>query len=122
MRNTSSYGEASYLANKPDITAPGSYMRVVKTTAGTSNFYLNSDGYYPSGTSFAAPIVTGIVAQIQQAGAMGFRTWPGLVKSVLATSADPSKIRNEETSPADMSNVSNDHYLWKKSGAGLVNA
>ena len=53
---------------------------------------------------------------------MGFRSWPGLVKSVLATSADPSKIRNDETSPADMSNVSNDHYLWKKSGAGLVNA
>ena len=122
MNSWSLYSHASYLPNKPDITAPGTRIRVVKTTAGSSNFYLNSDGYYPSGTSYAAPIVTGIVAQIQQAGAMGFRSWPGLVKSVLATSADPSKIRNDETSPADMSNVSNDHYLWKKSGAGLVNA
>lgn len=121
MRHTTSFAEADYLPNKPDISAPGSYMRVVKTITGSSNFYL-SNGVYPSGTSFAAPIVTGIVAQMQQAGVLGFKRWPGLVKSVLATSADSSKIRNSTSSPADSANGLNGTWLWEKSGVGLVNA
>lgn len=121
MRHTTSFAEAGYLPNKPDISAPGSYMRVVKTITGSSNFYL-SNGVYPSGTSFAAPIVTGIVAQMQQAGVLGFKRWPGLVKSVLATSADSSKIRNSTSSPADSANGLNGTWLWEKSGVGLVNA
>lgn len=89
MHASSSYNHESYLPNKPDIVAPGTRIRVVQSTTGTSNFYY-SNGAESTGTSFAAPIVTGIVAQMQQAGVLGFKRWPGLVKSVLATSADPT--------------------------------
>ena len=121
MHTSSSYNHANYLPNKPDIVAPGTRIRVVQSTTGTNNFYY-SNGERSTGTSFAAPIVTGIVAQMQQAGVMGFRRWPGLVKSVLATSADSSKIRNSTSSPADSANGTNGAWLWKKSGVGLVNA
>lgn len=121
MHASSSYNHESYLPNKPDIVAPGTRIRVVQSTTETSNFYY-SNGAESTGTSFAAPIVTGIVAQMQQAGVLGFKRWPGLVKSVLATSADSSKIRTSTSSPADSANGLNGAWLWKKSGVGLVNA
>ncbi len=120
-RYTSSYGHASYLPNKPDITAPGTRIRVVKTVSGTDIFYF-SNGANASGTSLAAPIVTGIVAQMQQAGSLAFKKKPALVKSVLATSADRSLIRNSTTSPADTSNLTNGAWLYNKSGVGMVDA
>ena len=118
---SSSYTEADYLPNKPDIVAPGTRIRIVKSKTATEKFYYNN-GEDSTGTSFAAPIVTGIVAQMQQAGVLGFKRWPGLVKSVLATSADSSKIRNSTSSPADSANGLNGTWLWEKSGVGLVNA
>ena len=121
MRASSSYTEAMYLPNKPDVVAPGTRIRVVKSTTGTDNFYYNN-GEDSTGTSLAAPIVTGIVAQMQQAGSLSFSSWPALVKSVLVTGADPSKIRTSESSTPEANNTVIGDNLWDKSGAGFVNA
>lgn len=118
---SSSYTEANYLPNKPDITAPGTRIRVVQSQIAINKFYYNN-GEKSTGTSFAAPIVTGIVAQIQQAGSFQFRYKPALVKSILATSADPTVIRTSNAYGVDSSNTPAGTFLWEKSGVGMVNA
>lgn len=121
IHESSSYIEADFLPNKPDIVAPGTRIRIVKSLTASEKFYYE-DGEKSTGTSFAAPIVTGIVAQIQQAGVLGFSRWPALVKSVLVTSADSAKIRTSTSSLSDSSNPLDGVSLWEKSGAGMVNA
>jgi hypothetical protein len=120
MRPNSSYVEASYLPNKPNISAPGTRIRVVRSTTGTDNFYY-SNGANANGTSFSAPIVTGIVAQMMQA-----RPWlkirPTAVKADLILGARPGQVRSPITSPADNTNISAGSSQWDKSGAGHVNA
>lgn len=105
-----SYRQASYLTNKPDICAPGYMIRFLYAVDGVNHIVVGADG-----TSFAAPIVTGVVAQMQQAGANGFRMWPGLVKSVLVTAAT-----NDLVSTDNRNTIT--YGLGKKSGAGLINA
>lgn len=58
MQRFSSYTEAGYLPNKPDIAAPGTNM---STILGNNELYTNT------GTSFAAPLVTGVIVQMMQA-------------------------------------------------------
>ena len=106
MSLSSSYGEASYLPNKPDISAPGSYISCV---------IADNQLYSSSGTSFAAPIVTGIIAQMMEAGGSKLRNDPTLVKALLLLSADGSKI-------SVTGNPSVGSYLNERSGAGFVNA
>lgn len=104
MHSSSRYQDLSHLPNKPDVVAPGHYIRMVTST----NTVTSS-----TGTSLSAPIVTGIVAQAMQA-------YPNLMKSpygskaIIALSADYSLIQTNNGNSA----VGN--YLYEKSGAGFV--
>jgi len=111
MATASSYEEPSGLPNKPDIAAPGTDIVYVPNSS--------NEIQTGSGTSYAAPIVTGIIAQILQAGSHNLRGNPTLVKSMLLVGADPSKISGSGN-PIVGNTSSNPFY--EKSGAGLVNA
>lgn len=68
VANYSCYMHSDTLPQKPDISAPGNYITGVKDNSGNLIYddeYNNNvlDG----GTSFAAPLVTGVAAQIIQA-------------------------------------------------------
>jgi hypothetical protein len=64
---------------KPEISAPGSN---IKSTIRVSP-WVGSTG---SGTSYAAPMITGIVAQMMQANS-SLTSWPEAVKAILMTTA-----------------------------------
>ncbi|WP_146131550.1 S8 family peptidase [Merismopedia glauca] len=64
---------------KPEISAPGSN---IKSTTRVSP-WVGSTG---SGTSYAAPMVTGVVAQMMQANS-SLTSWPEAVKAILMTTA-----------------------------------
>jgi len=106
MSLDSSYMSGSQLPNKPDIAAPGA--NIVFPISSTSFI---SD----SGTSLAAPVVTGIIAQMMEARSY-LKYSPNKVKSILFAAANPNKISAE-----DNAIVSND-YIRTKSGVGLVDA
>jgi len=103
---TSSYTEASYLPNKPDISAPGSYITTAASTSSTTT---------GSGTSYAAPIVTGILAQSMQR-ISSLKTNPYSAKAYLLLCADSSKMSTSGNA------IAGNSYLREKSGAGLVAA
>lgn len=105
MSFTSSYSEADYLPNKPDIAAPGSNISAL----------LSADSIYTgSGTSFAAPMVTGIIAEMfeYRASLIGH---PTRIKACLMLAADSSKI-------ATINDAEVGNQLREKSGAGFVTA
>ena len=104
--NESSYEEASYLTNKPDIVAPGSYFTF-------PNFSFNP---LPCGTSFSAPIVAGVAAQIHQAN-LTCKTNYTLTKAILLAGADYDAISATNNATCIPSG-----YAREKSGAGFVNA
>ena len=109
----SSYNEAEYLPNKPDVSAPGTYIDFVldSTTVGIA-----------SGTSFAAPIVSGIIAQMLESNA---NITPLDVKSILIAGAEYSKIdidRNNTINEYAIDDYDVGAHLREISGAGLVNA
>jgi len=119
LRPSSSFAEPDYLPNKPDICAPGTWIRAVKSTTGTDNFYddLNGSltGGEPTGTSFAAPIVTGIVAQMMQEHSAKIGN-PIAVKAKIINTANRSIISatNNPTQGCG--------FFFEKSGAGMVDA
>jgi len=110
----SSFDHASYLPNKPDISAPGTDISYVWSSGTIQTMY---------GTSFSAPLVTGVVAQMMQAQPW-LKTFHTAIKSMLIIGAKPGDIRMESTpSPnTDSTNAFAGNHLWTKSGAGLVNA
>jgi len=95
----SSYVTASGTASKPDVVAPA------------CNFHidLKSEVYHRSGTSFAAPHVTGVVAQIQQ-HYPALKAYPEYAKAVIMRSCD-RKVPGETWGS-----------LTNKQGAGVINA
>lgn len=101
----SSYEEPAYLANKPDISAPGTNITIALT---------NEERYTDSGTSFAAPIVTGIIAQMMQAKTT-LQLNPVGTKAELLLGADDDKI-------STIDNAQVNYHLREKSGAGFVDA
>lgn len=106
MSSSSSYDELSHIANKPDISAPGSSIAYV--SSGTTITSM-------SGTSCAAPLITGIVAQLHQARVLA-KTNPTRTKATLllgASNADISTTNNT---------VQGNYWFRDRSGAGLANA
>ena len=98
----SSYMESAGLTNKPDLVAPG----VNIFTAA----YVDEEDYTNSGTSFAAPHVTAVVAQLCQRFP-SLRTIQAGVKAILTASISHSK---HKYTPVD--------EKYDKFGAGVVNA
>lgn len=100
----SCYLNDNYLANKPDVVAPG------------SNFFLpvsaTEDAYSFSGTSYAAPLVTGISAQLMT-DEVFYVVNPNALKNIVICGASNSQITGTTTSYGELKN---------ESGAGLVNA
>ena len=92
------------LANKPDVVAPG------------TNIYLPISGNavinIGDGTSFAAPIVTALVAQLMQYDAFAIYN-PNCAKNYIVCGASNNDITGTTVSYGE---------LTDESGAGLVNA
>jgi len=110
VAQNSSYQEASYLANKPDVVAPGRGINCV----------LESDTVsYINGTSVSAPLVTGIVAQLHQAKPF-LRINPTATKALIIAGASHDLIN--EPDEFNDTPISECTYLRNKTGAGLVNA
>ena len=115
MHASSSYNQVTYIPNKPDISAPGTHIRGVQSTSGSGSFYY-SDGANAIGTSFAAPFVTGVVAQMMQQSPVLAILFPVYPKSRLIQGAQEAQISTTSNPTAD------NNYLRNVSGAGLINA
>lgn len=85
-------------ANKPDVLAPGKLVETAATPTGCS------------GNSFAAPIVTGIIAQLIDY-APNVAYWQNGMKAILTAAINDDVLRYQTSS--EMSD---------RAGAGLVNA
>lgn len=103
----SSYFEAEHLTNKPDVVAPGTGIEVVLSP---------NELYNGTGTSYAAPLVTGIVAQLHQAKPF-LRYNPTATKAILIAGASHDGLYTLNDPNDDETT-----YLHDKTGAGLVNA
>lgn len=101
--NYSSYIESSYSPNKPDIVAPSVNVPILY------NFGVSLE----NGTSLAAPIITGIVAQMIDADSSLVGN-PTKIKALLLLGADSSKISTTNNQLIDS--------VRDKSGAGFANA
>lgn len=120
FNTSSSWQEPDSLPNKPEICAPGTWIRAVRTKTGSNNFYYDlerqTDPYAePSGTSFSAPIVTGIIAQMLQSQTARIGR-PQAIKAKIMNTASANKVTTTENATAG------NNYLREKSGAGMVNS
>lgn len=97
--------EGNYIANKPDVVAPGTclYLPVSST---------NDNNQLASGTSYSAPIVTGIAAQIMQCSYV-CKVNINALKNYLINGATNDLITGTTVSYGN---------LTDESGAGLVDA
>ncbi len=113
LREWSSFEEADYLPNKPDLVAPGYKIAYVDGDNAVSRV---------SGTSFSAPIVTGVLAQILQANETLISENMQLrAKSMLLAGAEHRRI-SVSAGHEYVSDTSVGNFLGDASGAGLVNA
>lgn len=106
---SSSYGEVSYIANKPDVCAPGTYVAYV--SSGTTVY---GSGI---GTSSSAAITTGIVAQMHQQKPY-LKTNPNATKACLIVGASNSVVSTTNNDFVDAGCF----LIRNRSGAGFVNA
>lgn len=104
----SGYIQADYLPNKPDLAAPGTYIHYIDSRGN-----LRLDLY---GTSFAAPYVTGVAAQIAEKYPNA-SLLPLVMKTLILAGAD-SDVILEYDNPT----VSSSDILRVKSGAGFLNS
>lgn len=131
LHSTSCYQENSYLCNKPDISAYGTDICMLDAYGNVDN--------RGTGTSFAAPMVTGTIALMMKENS-NLIGKPDAIKSILLTTAQTdnisSEIPNEET-PSTLSESNQNAHLQivtghpdyltvtpvlrKASGAGLLN-
>lgn len=112
---------SSYTGNyKPDVAAPGCFY-----IPGSSNE--GGAFSYDCGTSFAAPVVTGIVAQVIEAGTSSYKYNPIYLKSVIVTGSNGGAISSTFIgSPTDSTGGGSTYpdcpLMATRSGFGLVNA
>ena len=111
--NTSSnfnQSDCTWETNKPDLCASGTDITFSKSSVSTES---------NSGTSFSAPYVTGVVAQMMEANS-SLKTSYTRVKALLLVSA------NNNTSIVSTSNsnslISDSSVLRNKSGGGIIDA
>ncbi len=130
MLSSSSYQEDdTYVPNKPDIAAPGAKIPIVKTSYDPLNPPTPPDVRvnYCNGTSYSAPIVTGIIAQMMEANS-DLKSVSNIhyVKSILLASAEHHKIDPDRDNTLQEGHCIDDalvgNYLREVSGAGIVNA
>lgn len=115
ISNYSCYSEPSYCPNKPDLIAPGQFG--IPTFPWYENFGYGNCGQQPNfmeGTSFSAPIVAGIAAQILENNP-AFGNHPTLLKAALLLGADLSTMNTTGDSQTTQ-------HVYNKNGAGMVNA
>ena len=104
ISGSSSTKEESYLANKPDVVAPGTSIYLPTSATSASGI--------GGGTSYAAPIVTGIVAQIMQCENFAIYN-PNAAKNYIVCGASDLDLTGTTVSYGQ---------LTDECGAGLVNA
>lgn len=125
--DSSSYLVDSFLTNKPDIVAPAQSFAFVNRDPVTDTLFIdknrkkkeNSNEYYDDyydGTSYAAPLVTGVIAQLHEANTSLIGN-PTATKAILLAGADFDAV------------IGNNNDLWElcyaarvKSGVGFLNA
>ena len=115
LSSFSCFSEPPCFANKPDLVAPGKFG--VPTFPYYENHGYGSCGLQPDfieGTSFSAPIVTGIAAQILENNP-AFSIDPTFVKAALLLGADLSAMNT-------MGDSQTTQHVYNKNGAGMVNA
>ena len=116
IQEVSSYQEASYIANKPDVVAPGSGIEIPLSL---------SEIKHDTGTSYSAPLVTGIVAQIHQAKPI-LKSNPTATKAIIIAGANHDVVCIEPQYVWDILFYDNPQkeieYIRDKTGAGMVNA
>jgi len=109
VHSTSSHASSDFLPEKPDLVAPGTNIFFLKE---------NDLGFHGIGTSYSAPIVAGVIAQMMEARS-AMRILPTMAKSYVLLGAEWEKISTENDNDA---NAIYNNFIFKKSGAGLVNA
>ena len=108
MSTSSSWSQTYELVIKPDVSAPGGQI--------LSTFPLSLGTYRTlSGTSMAAPLITGIIALYQQAKGIEHRLDPRKIRDILATTATPLPFNNGSANYSFLAPV-------PQQGGGLVNA
>ncbi len=110
MWNYSCYSEPDYLANKPDLVAPGANFVVFRDST-------DEELYVTSGTSFSAPLVAGVVAQLHQA-VPSLASNPAATKAILLTGANYS-VMSDSYELVDSTRC---NYIWEKYGVGMLDA
>lgn len=108
MSTFSSWSPTYELYNKPEVSAPGGSI--------LSTYLLNVGGYAVlSGTSMAAPYITGVIALYKQAQGIDTRIDPLEIRSILATTATPLFFNDGTKTYSFLAPV-------VQQGGGLVNA
>ncbi len=110
LHSSSNYIDDPNHANKPDLVAPGTSICTSSFLTAEFPKHGNLVARPIIGTSFAAPIVTGIVAQILEQNP-GLKTQQDTVKAILTCAINHSKIR-----------YTSDSTEFEKYGAGCVDA
>lgn len=127
VNQSSSYQEELYLTNKPDIVAFGTNVHMV---------YDNEIVNFGSGTSFAAPMVSGTIALMMEANPTLIGK-PDAIKAILVNGADGECVSVETTTDENgnvstLNNIVSPYISYdasfefvpqirEKTGAGLLN-
>lgn len=109
IREHSGYIQQPFsLNNKPDICAPGTYLDFPFIVSKTGK------DYYPTGTSFSAPIITGVIALICEAYPKLQKNYL-IVKAIILLTTSTPPLNNDSCIPDSV-------YIQDKSGFGIINA
>lgn len=109
MREHSGYIQQPFsLNNKPDLSAPGTYLDFPFIDPKTGK------DYYPTGTSFSAPIITGVIALVCEAYPKLQKNYL-IVKAIILLTASTPSLNNDSCIPDSV-------YIQNKSGFGIINA